>query len=50
MAYIPKNLVLLKKLYKKGDIQKYNIVHFNNTENFLNFKKVPNQISIAESH
>ncbi|MBW7954466.1 glycosyltransferase [Candidatus Gracilibacteria bacterium] len=48
--YIPLNYLLIKKLYKTGEIQKYDIVHFNNTENFLNFKKIPNQISIAESH
>jgi len=48
--YIPLNFFLLKKLYKNNKIQKYNIVHFNNTENFLNFKKNDNQISIAESH
>ena len=49
-VYIPKNFWLLKKLYREWVIQKYDIVHFNNTENFLNFKKIPNQISIAESH
>jgi len=48
--YIPLNFLLLRKLYKKKEIQKYNIVHFNNTENFLNFKKLDKQISIAESH
>lgn len=50
IKYIPLNFLLLKKLYRKWEIQKYDIVHFNNTENFLNFKKFPNQISIAESH
>lgn len=48
--YIPKNFFLMRKMYKKWEIQKYDIVHFNNTENFLNFKKIPWQISIAESH
>ena len=48
--YIPQNFFMFRKMYKKGEIQKYNIVHFNNTENFLNFKKQKNQISIAESH
>ena len=41
---------MVKKLYRSWDIDDFNIVHFNNTENFLNFKKNPHQISIAESH
>lgn len=48
--YILQNFLLLRNLYKRGEVQKYDIVQMNNTENFLNFKKVPNQISIAESH
>ncbi len=48
--YIPLNIMLIKNLYNKWDIKKYDIVHFNNTENFLNFRKYDNQISIAESH
>lgn len=48
--YIPKNFLMMRRLYRSWEIQKYNIVHFNNTENFLNFKKVPWQVSIAESH
>ncbi len=50
ITYIPRNFLLLRKLYKTREIQKYDIVHFNNTENFLNFKKLPYQVSIAESH
>lgn len=48
--YIPENMKLIKSMYKKWEIQKYDIVHFNNTENFLNFKPQKNQVSIAESH
>ncbi len=50
IKYIPQNFILMKKLYKKNIINNYDIVHFNNTENFLNFKPQKNQVSIAESH
>lgn len=48
--YIPWNMYMIWKKYRKGEMKKYKIVHFNNTENFLNYKKIPGQISIAESH
>jgi glycosyltransferase involved in cell wall biosynthesis len=37
-------------MYRSGEMKKYDIVHFNNTENFLLFQKQAWQISIAESH
>ena len=49
-SYILKNFFQLRKKYKIGAMKKYDIVHINNTENFLNFKKYPKQVSIAESH
>lgn len=48
--YIFSNLLLMLKLKKEKELEKYDIVQFNNTENFLFFQKKENQISIAESH
>ncbi|GAB0174355.1 MAG: hypothetical protein HHAS10_02340 [Candidatus Altimarinota bacterium] len=48
--YIPANMLMMYKLYRTKEIQKYDIVQFNNTENFLFFEKSLSQISIAESH
>ena len=39
--YIPQNMWMMYKMYRKGEMKKYDIVHFNNTENFLNYKKIP---------
>ncbi len=49
-SYIPRNLLLLKNLYRRREVQQYDIIQINNTENFLNFKPNPHQVSIAESH
>lgn len=48
--YIPKNILMMRELYARGEVAQYDIVQFNNTENFLLFKKSEKQISIAESH
>lgn len=48
--YIPWNMHMIRKMYKRWEIQKYDVVQFNNTENFLSFKQQKNQVSIAESH
>ena len=48
--YIPWNFWMVQKMYRNQEIQKYDIVQFNNTENFLNFRKQEWQLSIAESH
>lgn len=48
--YIPANMFMMRDFYRKDQIQQYDIVHFNNTENFLFFRKSAQQISIAESH
>lgn len=50
ILYIILNYFLIRRLYKKWEIKNYDIIHFNNTENFLNFKPLNNQISVAESH
>lgn len=49
-VYIPKNFFLMWNMYRNWEIKNYDIVHFNNTENFLLFQPTDNQISIAESH
>ncbi len=48
--YIPKNILMMRELYARGEVAQYDIVQFNNTENFLLFQKSEKQISIAESH
>jgi len=47
------NFLLLRRLIKKGKTKKFDIVHINNWENFINIplkKERKNQIWICESH
>ena len=48
--YIIKNFFTLLQFYLSWKEKKYDLIHINNVENFLNFRKRKNQISVAESH
>jgi len=44
------NYLLYRKWQKLGKLKEFDIIHINNWENFINYKRVPDQLSIAESH
>jgi len=44
------NYLLYRKWQKTGKIKEYDVIHINNWENFLNFKKIKGQLAIGESH
>ncbi len=50
LSYVWRNYRLIKQMYAKGEVQKFDIVHFNRAEAFLQFKKQPKQISVFEIH
>jgi glycosyltransferase involved in cell wall biosynthesis len=46
-----RDILGFRKLMASGKIKKYDVVHINDWENFIQYKKEnPNQVSIAESH
>ncbi len=50
ISYVWRNYLLLKKMYVRGEVAKFDVVQFNRAEAFLLFKKYPKQISIFEIH
>jgi hypothetical protein len=50
ISYVWKNYRHLKKMYKSGDVKKFDVVQLNRAKAFLLFKKYPNQASIFEIH
>lgn len=48
--YYIKDILGFRQLMTSGKIKEYNVVHINNWENFIQYKKMSNQVSIAESH
>lgn len=48
--YVPLNAWDLCKRYRSGEMEKYDVVHFNRPEGFWMFKPQPKQISVFEAH
>jgi len=48
--YYIKNLISFRKMMNSGRIKDFDVVHLNNWENFALYKKMRDQVSIAESH
>jgi len=48
--YYLRNIWAIRKLILSRKIEDYDVIHFNNWENFLQYKKIPGQVIIAESH
>src|SRR4051812_23623730 len=48
--HVLRNFFEIRKLYRTGAIKDFGVVHFNRAEAFMQYRKIPGQVSVLEVH